>query len=126
VFDYIEKFYDNSSTSCEAPPDKGFSNSNLGMNHKNVTFAIAAIMATISAVSVGFTAPQQALAYHHHNHNNGVKVNQQIGQVNACTGAKDDGEEPGETGNLEREEVEEVSAPTVCLNTGDNQVDISH
>ena len=96
------------------------------MNHSNVTFAIAAIMTTISAISVGFVAPQQALAYHHHhNHNNGVKVNQQIGQLNNCAGTKDDGEEPGETGNLEREEVEEVSSPTVCLNTGDNQVDIS-
>jgi hypothetical protein len=96
------------------------------MNHKNVSFAIAAIMATIGAVSVGFAAPQQALAYHHHNHNNGVKVNQQIGQLNNRTGTKDDGEEPGETGNLEREEVEEVLSPTVCLNTDDNQVDISH
>jgi len=55
-----------------------------------------------------------------------VKVNQQIGQLNNRTGTKDDGEEPGETGNLEREEVEEVLSPTVCLNTDDNQVDISH
>ena len=94
------------------------------MNHRNVTFAIAAIMTTISAISVGFVAPQQALAYHHH-HNNVIKVNQKIGQLNNCTGTKDDGEEPGETGNLEREEVEEVSSPTVCLNTVDNQVDIS-
>jgi heme-binding NEAT domain protein len=94
------------------------------MNNRNVTFAIAAIMTTISAISVGFVAPQQALAYHHH-HNNAIKVNQKIGQLNNCAGTKDDGEEPGETGNLEREEVEEVSSPTVCLNTGDNQVDIS-
>lgn len=94
------------------------------MNHRNVTFAIAAIMTTISAISVGFVAPQQALAYHHH-HNSVIKVNQQIGQLNNCAGATDDGEEPVETGSLEREEVEEVSSPTMCLNTGDNEVDIS-
>jgi hypothetical protein len=36
-------------------------------------------------VSEGFAAPQQALAYHHHNHNKDIKVDQQISQANLCT-----------------------------------------
>jgi hypothetical protein len=95
------------------------------MNHKNVSFAIAAILATVAAISLGFAAPQQVFAHRHHN--NDINVNQQVSQLNNCKGAPPpDSEEPGETGNLEREEVEEVaSGPTICLNTGDNQVDIS-
>jgi hypothetical protein len=71
------------------------------MNHKYVTLGIAAIIAAIAVTAVGFVAPQQALAYHHHhNNNNGIKVDQQISQVNACTNE------------------------SVCLNTADNQADI--
>ena len=53
------------------------------MNHKYVTLGIAAILA-VAVTAVVFAVPQQALAYHHQNHNNSVKVDQSIGQLNAC------------------------------------------
>jgi uncharacterized protein (DUF697 family) len=70
------------------------------MNHNYVTLGITAIIAAVALSAIGFALPQQALAYHHHNHNNGVKVDQQILQENFCTNQ------------------------TECLNTADNQADI--
>ncbi len=57
------------------------------MNHKSMTLAIAAIVAAVAMTAVAFAIPQQALAYGHHNHNNGssIKVDQQISQANFCT-----------------------------------------
>jgi len=56
------------------------------MNHKNMTLAIAAIVAAVAVTAVAFAVPQQAVAYGHHNHNsNSIKVDQQINQLNACT-----------------------------------------
>jgi uncharacterized membrane protein len=56
------------------------------MNHKNMTLAIAAIVAAIAVTAVAFDIPQQALASaYHHNHGNSVKVNQQIDQANVCS-----------------------------------------
>jgi hypothetical protein len=60
------------------------------MNHKNMTLAVAAIVAAVAMTSAAFAIPQQALAYGHHNnnkHNNGnsIKVDQQISQANFCT-----------------------------------------
>jgi hypothetical protein len=60
------------------------------MNHKNMTLAVAAIVATVAMTAVAFAIPQQALAYGHHNHNNhnngnSIKVDQQISQANLCT-----------------------------------------
>jgi hypothetical protein len=69
------------------------------MNHKYVTLGIAATIAAMAITAVGFAVPQQALAHSGH-HNNGIKVDQQISQVNACTNE------------------------SVCLNTADNQADI--
>jgi len=69
------------------------------MNHKYVTLGIAATIAAMAITAVGFAVPQQALAHSGH-HNNGIKVDQQISQVNAC------------------------SNESVCLNTVDNQADI--
>lgn len=55
------------------------------MNHRNMTLALAAIVAAVAVTSVGFVVPQQALAYHHHhNHNGGIKVDQNITQANVC------------------------------------------
>ena len=72
------------------------------MNHKNTTLAIAAIVAAVAITAVAFAIPQQALAYGHHNHNNGnsIKVSQDIGQTNVC------------------------SNQTVCLNTANNSAEI--
>jgi hypothetical protein len=61
------------------------------MNHKNMTLAIAAIVAAVAMTAAAFALPQQVLAYGHHNnnnhHNNGnsIKVDQQISQANFCT-----------------------------------------
>jgi len=50
-------------------------------------------------------------------------LGQQISQANVCTGAAPaDSEESGENEQLESEEV--ASAPTVCLNNGNNTTDI--
>jgi hypothetical protein len=57
------------------------------MNHKNMTLAIAAIVAAVAMTAVAFAIPQQAFAWGHHNHNHGnsVKVDQQINQANFCS-----------------------------------------
>jgi archaellin len=58
------------------------------MNHKNMTLAIAAIVAAVAMTAAAFAIPQQALAYGHHNHShnsNSIKVDQQVGQLNSCT-----------------------------------------
>jgi hypothetical protein len=70
------------------------------MNHKYITFGIAAIIAVIAVTAVGYAVPQQALAHSGHHNNNGIKVNQDISQVNACTNS------------------------SVCVNTADNHADI--
>jgi archaellin len=57
------------------------------MNHK-VTMLVVAIVAAMTLTAMAFAIPQQALAYrHHHNnsHNNSIKVDQQINQLNNCT-----------------------------------------
>jgi len=70
------------------------------MNHKYVTLGIAAIVAAIAVTAAGFAVPQQAFAHHyHHNHNNGIKVDQQISQANFCNQSE-------------------------CVNAANNQVDI--
>jgi hypothetical protein len=55
------------------------------MNHY-VTLGIVAIVAAMTLTAVGFAIPQQALAYrYHNNHNNSIKVDQQVNQLNDCT-----------------------------------------
>lgn len=70
------------------------------MNRKNMTLAMAAMVAAVAVTAVAFAVPQQALAHSGHHHNSGVKVNQQIDQANLC------------------------SNNTLCLNNGNNTVDI--
>jgi hypothetical protein len=86
------------------------------MNHKFVTLGIAAIIAAVAVTAVGFAVPQQALAHSGH-HNSGIKVDQQINQLNACNG----------TNVIPKQETtaSSSSSSTVCLNFGDNQADIS-
>ena len=59
------------------------------MNHKNMTLAIAAIVAAVAMTAVAFAVPQQALAYGHHNYNhnnsNRIDVSQDISQANVCS-----------------------------------------
>ena len=94
------------------------------MNHKNMTLAIAAIVAAVALTGVVFAIPQQALANkHHHNSSTSIKVDQQISQANVCTGAPlADGED--EESGSEHLETEETASATICLNTGNNTADI--
>jgi hypothetical protein len=55
------------------------------MNHKNMTLAIAAIVAAVAVTAVGFAIPQQAFAYGHHHNHNSIEVNQDISQANLCS-----------------------------------------
>jgi hypothetical protein len=59
------------------------------MNHSRITLAITAIVAAAALATVAFVVPQQVMAgghhHNHHNNNNGIKVDQQINQLNACT-----------------------------------------
>jgi hypothetical protein len=91
-------------------------NSVRDMNHK-VTLAIVAIVAATTLTAVAFAIPQQALAYkhHHHNNNNNIKVDQQINQQNQCTGVPLD--------NIRT--LVNTASSTVCVNQGDNSVDIA-
>ncbi len=85
------------------------------MNHKNATLAIAAIVAAVAMTAVAFAIPQQASAYGHHNHNsNSIKVDQQINQLNECTGVPLD--------NIRT--LDNTGSSTVCLNQADNSADI--
>jgi hypothetical protein len=85
------------------------------MNHKNTTLAIAAIVAAVAMTAVAFAIPQQASAYGHHNHNsNSIKVDQQINQLNECTGVPLD--------NIRT--LDNTGSSTVCLNQADNSADI--
>jgi len=92
-------------------------NSVRDMNH-NVTLAIVAIVAAPTLTAVAFAIPQQALAYkHHHHHNNNnnqIKVDQQVNQQNDCTGT------PLEVTRT----LDNAGSSTVCVNQGDNSVDI--
>jgi hypothetical protein len=56
------------------------------MNHKNMTLAIAAIIAAAAMTAVTFAVPQQALAHGHHNYSNSIDVSQAIDQTNVCSG----------------------------------------
>ena len=81
-------------------------------NTKTTTLAIAALVATMALTAATFTIPQQAFAGgHHHHHNNSIKVDQQINQLNECSGS------PPEP---------RLVSPglTVCLNQADNNADI--
>jgi len=52
-----------------------------------MTLAITAIVAAAALATVAFAAPQQVMAGGHHNHHNndkGIKVDQQINQLNNC------------------------------------------
>ncbi len=83
------------------------------MNH-NVTLAIVAIVAATTLTAVAFAIPQQVLAGGHHNHkHNSIKVDQQINQQNQCTGVP-----------LDNIRWLADGSSTVCLNFGDNSVDI--
>ena len=55
------------------------------MNHKNMTLAVAAIVAAVAMTAVVFAVPQQALAYGHHNNSNRIDVSQDISQANVCS-----------------------------------------
>jgi hypothetical protein len=56
------------------------------MNHKKMTLGLIAIVAAVALTASAFGIPQQAFAHkYHHNHNNGIDVDQQINQLNACT-----------------------------------------
>ena len=71
------------------------------MNRKKMTLGLVAIVAAVALTASAFAIPQQAMAYkHHHHHNNGIDVDQQINQLNACTNS------------------------SFCENTGTNNVDI--
>jgi len=88
------------------------------MNH-NVTLGIVAIVAATALTGVAFAVPQQALAgghhYKHNNHNsNSVKVDQQINQLNQCTGVPLDA----------LRTLDNTGSSTVCLNQADNSADI--
>jgi hypothetical protein len=88
------------------------------MNH-NVALGIVAIVAALALTGVAFAVPQQALAgghhYKHNNHNsNSIKVDQQINQLNQCTGVPPD--------NIRT--LDNSGSSTVCLNQGDNSADI--
>ncbi|MDQ6668007.1 MAG: hypothetical protein M3Y53_07245 [Thermoproteota archaeon] len=92
------------------------------MNH-NVTLGIVAVVAAMTLTAVAFAIPQQALAYrHHNNHNNSnsIKVDQQINQLNNCTGA------PVDSGQQDQQQQQQsaVGGGTVCINSGDNSADI--
>ena len=105
------------------------------MNH-NATLAIVAVVTAMTLTAVAFAIPQQALAYRHHNnhnnhnnHKNSIKVDQQVNQQNSCTGVSvlppmmRSTEGLSGNGFPNGSDGSSVSG-TVCLNSGNNSVDI--
>jgi hypothetical protein len=73
------------------------------MNHKYVTLGIVSIIAAMAVTAVGFAVPQQALAHSgHHHHNNGVKVDQNISQLNVCDNGAACANEAFNTADIDR------------------------
>jgi hypothetical protein len=102
------------------------------MNH-NATLAIVAVVTAMTLTAVAFAIPQQALAYRHHNnhnnnnnHKNSIKVDQQVNQQNSCTGVSVLPPRTADfTGNGTPVSSDGGSVSgSVCLNSGDNSVDI--
>jgi hypothetical protein len=54
------------------------------MNHKNMTLAIAAIVAAVAMTAIAFAIPQQAFAHYGHHYSNSIKVDQNTTQLNLC------------------------------------------
>ena len=83
------------------------------MNHKPTMLAVTAIVAAMVVTGIAAMATP-ALAWGHHHHNNGIKVNQSIDQLNVCSGPP-----------LEPvREAAAVSQQTVCVNDGSNNADV--
>jgi hypothetical protein len=107
------------------------------MNH-NITLAIVAIVAAMSLTAAAFAIPQQALASRHHNQNNNhsgnsVKVDQQINQLNNCTGVPPQtpsmmpapwSTDSGGSGVSSGNSGSSGSISTFCLNLGENSAHI--
>jgi len=102
------------------------------MNH-NATLAIVAVVTAMTLTAVAFAIPQQALAYKHHNnnnsHKNSIKVDQQVNQQNSCTGVQVQPPMMDSTAAISGNGIPSGSSDssvsgTVCLNSGDNSVDI--
>jgi hypothetical protein len=97
------------------------------MNHRNTTLAIAAIVAAAALTGVAFAIPQQVMAggyghRHHNNHNaNSIKVDQQINQLNACTGTSS---APDHVATGLSTDNTGSGSGTTCLNFGSNSADI--
>jgi len=85
------------------------------MNHKPTMLTVTAIVAAIAVTGIAATATP-ALAWGHHHHNNGIKVNQSIDQLNVCSGR------PIEV----RPTVATTLSSTICVNEGSNNADIQH
>jgi hypothetical protein len=69
---------------------------------------VAAIVAAMAVTGIAAVATPVFAGGHHH-HDNGIKVNQSIDQLNVCSG------QPGEPGRV---------IPTICVNEGSNNADI--
>ena len=92
------------------------------MNHAKMTLTITAIVAAAALASVAFAVPQQVMAggHRHHNSNNhnGIKVDQQVNQLNQCSGQQE---------QMDASWI--LSTPpgsTTCVNIGANSANIGH
>ena len=103
------------------------------MNHRNTTLAIAAIIAAAALTGVAFAIPQQVMAggyygHRHHNDNNrnGIRVDQQVNQLNSCsTGPSSQPQPPDNTKAQSLMGSDGGSGgSTTCLNIGANSADI--
>lgn len=87
--------------------------------NKRTSLAVVAIVATMTLTAATFTIPQQVFAwghhYHHHHNNNGIKVDQQISQLNVCS---------GQAQAPDHAELRVAPGVTVCLNNGNNNANI--
>jgi hypothetical protein len=83
------------------------------MNH-NTTLSVAATAAAMAVTGITAMATP-ALAWGHHHHNNGIKVNQSIDQANVCYGLQ--------PVRPDLAAVQQQST-TLCVNNVSNNADI--
>ena len=110
------------------------------MNHVKMTLTITAIVAAAALATIAFAVPEQVMAggygHRHHNNNNGIRVDQQVNQVNQCSTTRQPPQMVERTPFVAANATtaqDVLSNPqgssgsgTVCANIGSNSADIGH
>jgi hypothetical protein len=90
VKDVHQRLWNLPVSYCRSTPNENLTHALYSVVSQRIKLAITATVAAAALATVAFAAPQQVMAggHHHNNHHNnsgGIKVDQQINQLNNCT-----------------------------------------